>query len=80
MLADNSHHVRLTVLSCCVCTQAGEVLVDSAATSVWRSGPLTGTLDGYLLEQWHSGRPFYDAVFVQQLPAAQDWLLNTTGA
>ncbi len=59
--------------------QAGELVVDSLTNAVWKSGPPAGTLDGWLLDHWHSGQPVYDAVFYQQVPSALDWLLNTSG-
>ena len=31
--------------------------------------PLSDTLEGHLLDNWHSGTPIYDVVFIQGLPA-----------
>lgn len=47
---------------------AGAV-VDSGTELLWRPGsPKAGSLEGWLLQQWHSGRPVYDALFVAAGP------------
>ena len=48
----------------------GSAMVDSGRTSLWAAGDVrrTESLEGWLLDHWHSGRPAYDALFVQQMP------------
>ncbi len=78
--SDGVFMLYLCVCTCvCVytCMQDQATAIDSNATDVWKAGSLTNTIEGYLLNIWHSGHPTYDALMLQRLPAPTDWLLAT---
>ena len=58
----------------CIGSSSGGALYDTGTSGLYQGdgSVLQDCLEDWLLGNWHSGQPVYDAVFVHQLPAKAD--------